>query len=70
MSQDTIHRLFLNVNALLDFQRHFLIAMEGIFEQKWPDQRWGSIFINHVSFLSVSLKYIVSQFDLATGGSF
>ncbi|KDQ21397.1 hypothetical protein BOTBODRAFT_50042 [Botryobasidium botryosum FD-172 SS1] len=44
MDQDTIHHLFPQLNQLLDFQRHFLIALEGVVEQPWPQQRWGHAF--------------------------
>ncbi|KAF8332061.1 uncharacterized protein EI90DRAFT_2918931 [Cantharellus anzutake] len=57
MNQDTIHRLFLNTNSLLDFQRHFLIDLEGVFEQKWPEQRWGQVFIDHETEFEVYEPY-------------
>ncbi|KAG8969523.1 hypothetical protein FRC03_002384 [Tulasnella sp. 419] len=44
MDQDTIHHLFPNLNKLLDFQRQFLIVLEGIYEQPWQQQRWGNAF--------------------------
>ncbi|KAJ7287566.1 hypothetical protein C8J57DRAFT_1284297 [Mycena rebaudengoi] len=45
IDQDTIHLLFPNLNKLLNFQRKFLIRLEGTAESAWPDQRWGQHFI-------------------------
>ncbi|KAF7315408.1 hypothetical protein MIND_00055500 [Mycena indigotica] len=45
IDQDTIHLLFPNLNKLLNFQRKFLIKLEGIAELSWPDQRWGQPFV-------------------------
>ncbi|KAG9014144.1 hypothetical protein FRB94_014237 [Tulasnella sp. JGI-2019a] len=44
MDQDTIHLLFPGLNQLLDFQRQFLITLEGIYEQPWHNQHWGAAF--------------------------
>lgn len=44
IDQDTIHLLFPNLNKLLNFQRKFLIRLEGTGEQQWKDQRWGLHF--------------------------
>lgn len=49
MDLDTIHHLFPGLNKLLDFQRQFLIVLEGIYEQPWHLQRWGSAFTSKVS---------------------
>jgi len=49
VSPDDVHNLLLNVNELLDAQRRFLIAMEGVCENKWPDQRWGNLWVSNVS---------------------
>ncbi|KAG8905074.1 hypothetical protein FRB99_000722 [Tulasnella sp. 403] len=46
MDQDTIHHLFPGLNKLLDFQRQFLIVLEGIYEQPWHQQHWGQAFTN------------------------
>ena len=51
MDQDTIHHLFPGLNKLLDFQRQFLIVLEGIHEQPWHLQRWGNAFTAKVSLL-------------------
>lgn len=44
-----MHLLFPNLNQLLNFQRKFLIRVEGTAEMPWHDQRWGSLFSNNVS---------------------
>ncbi|KAG8921462.1 hypothetical protein FRC00_008617, partial [Tulasnella sp. 408] len=44
MDLDTIHHLFPGLSKLLDFQRQFLIVLEGIYEQPWHLQRWGAAF--------------------------
>ena len=51
MNQDTIHYLFPNLNKLLNFQRKFLIRLEGTAELPWQDQRWGLHFIENVRWL-------------------
>jgi len=45
IDQDTIHLLFPNLNKLLNFQRKFLIRLEGTAELPWQDQRWGQHFL-------------------------
>ena len=49
VTQDTVHLLFPGLNSLLNFQRKFLIRVEGTAELPWHDQRWGSLFSNNVS---------------------
>ncbi|KAF8867737.1 Dbl homology domain-containing protein [Gymnopilus junonius] len=41
MDQDTIPSPLPNLNKLLNFQRKFLIRLEGTAELPWQDQRWG-----------------------------
>jgi cell division control protein 24 len=45
LSQDTMHYLFGNLNALVDFQRRFLIQLEGQGTNPPQEQRFGSLFI-------------------------
>ncbi|KAL4074032.1 hypothetical protein V8B97DRAFT_2075448 [Scleroderma yunnanense] len=47
IDQDTIHLLFPGLNNLLNFQRKFLIRLEGTAEMPWKDQRWGHHFMEH-----------------------
>lgn len=50
---DTIHYLFSNLNALVDFQRKFLIKLEEIAEQQPEEQRFGLLFVQMESLFSV-----------------
>lgn len=58
MDLDTIYLLFPNLNKLLNFQRKFLIRLEGMAELPWPDQRWGQAFLDCVSFFSFPMFQI------------
>ncbi|KAL1925674.1 uncharacterized protein VTP21DRAFT_557 [Calcarisporiella thermophila] len=44
VSADTIHRLFANLNLLIDFQRRFLCAIEANAELPPSEQRFGEVF--------------------------
>ncbi|KAF8305969.1 hypothetical protein DL93DRAFT_2172329 [Clavulina sp. PMI_390] len=44
-SPTLIHNIFMNINELLDMQRRFSIVLEQTAEQKWPNQRWGNVFV-------------------------
>ncbi|KAJ7462255.1 hypothetical protein B0H11DRAFT_2054796 [Mycena galericulata] len=57
IDQDTIHLLFPNLNKLLNFQRKFLIRLEGIAELAWQDQRWGQHFLQAEEEFSVYEPY-------------
>ncbi|KAI9761488.1 MAG: hypothetical protein M4579_000998 [Chaenotheca gracillima] len=58
---DTIHAIFLNLNALLDFQRRFLIRIETMNALPEEAQNWGQLFTQfHQSFL-VYEPYIANQ---------
>jgi cell division control protein 24 len=45
LSQDTMHYLFGNLNALVDFQRRFLIQLEGQAANDQKEQRFGNLFL-------------------------
>lgn len=51
ISQDQIHGLFLNLNALADFQRRFLIGVEANASQSPDNQRFGYLFLQMVRLL-------------------
>ena len=53
IDQDTIHLLFPGLNKLLDFQRRFLIKLEGVAELPWKEQRWGLPFVENVRLVSI-----------------
>lgn len=54
LSQDTIHNLFLNLNAIVDFARKFLIGVEANASLPAEQQRFGSLFLAMVRLLASS----------------
>lgn len=48
VSLDMVHHMFLNLNALVDFQRRFLIRVETLYALPTEQQRWGKLFLSHV----------------------
>ena len=59
LDRDTIHLLFPNLNKLLNFQRRFLIRLEGTADMPWREQRWGILFTDNVSHRTVNLRYFL-----------
>ncbi|CCM00418.1 uncharacterized protein FIBRA_02448 [Fibroporia radiculosa] len=57
IDQDTIHLLFPGLNKLLNFQRKFLIRIEGIAELPWDEQRWGVPFTENEEAFAVYEPY-------------
>lgn len=53
ISADTSHMLFANLNALVDFQRRFLIAVETTCALPADQQRIGLVFVNSEDAFSV-----------------
>lgn len=53
LSPDTMHYLFGNLNALVDFQRRFLIQIEDQAASPAKEQRFGSLFIQFEEAFSV-----------------
>jgi len=47
ISPETIHLIFANLNALVDFQRRFLIAIETNAAFAPQDQNFGQVFLQH-----------------------
>ncbi|GAA5827831.1 hypothetical protein JCM11251_007693 [Rhodosporidiobolus azoricus] len=45
LTQDQIHSLFINLNKLADFQRRFLIGVEGNASLPAEQQRFGGLFL-------------------------
>jgi cell division control protein 24 len=58
---DAIHDIFHNLNALLDFQRRFLIRVEQTNLQKEEEQNWGSLFTLYKDAFLVYEPYISNQ---------
>lgn len=52
LGKDLIHILFANLNALVDFQRRFLIRVETQNDRPFEQQDWGTLFVEYVSFTS------------------
>lgn len=58
---DTVHDIFLNLNALLDFQRRFLIRVEQTNAQPASEQNWGNLFVLYKDAFKVYEPYIANQ---------
>ncbi|KAF2460404.1 hypothetical protein BDY21DRAFT_164177 [Lineolata rhizophorae] len=58
---DAVHDIFLNLNALLDFQRRFLIRVEQTNTQPETEQNWGKLFILYKDAFKVYEPYIANQ---------
>lgn len=61
ISGDQIHDIFLNLNALLDFQRRFLIRVEQTNAQPATEQNWGNLFVLYKDAFKVYEPYIANQ---------
>lgn len=58
---DMVHDIFLNLNALLDFQRRFLIRVEQTNAQPESEQNWGNLFVLYKDAFKVYEPYIANQ---------
>ncbi|KAI7903535.1 uncharacterized protein BX663DRAFT_551254 [Cokeromyces recurvatus] len=63
VSPDTIHYLFGNLNALVDFQRRFLIQLEELAEKSPEEQRIGLLFIQMEDSFSVYEPYCANYYS-------
>ncbi|KAI4622461.1 uncharacterized protein J4E87_006403 [Alternaria ethzedia] len=61
ISGDQVHDIFLNLNALLDFQRRFLIRVEQTNAQHPDEQNWGNLFVLYKDAFKVYEPYIANQ---------
>ncbi|KAL6158754.1 Guanine nucleotide exchange factor for Cdc42p [Exserohilum turcicum] len=61
ISGDQVHDIFLNLNALLDFQRRFLIRVEQTNAQPASEQNWGNLFVLYKEAFKVYEPYIANQ---------
>jgi cell division control protein 24 len=61
ISGDQVHDIFLNLNALLDFQRRFLIRVEQTNAQPASEQNWGNLFVLYKDAFKVYEPYIANQ---------
>ncbi|KAL3608758.1 Guanine nucleotide exchange factor for Cdc42p [Fusarium poae] len=59
---DTLHRIFFNINSILDFQRRFLIRVETTNSMPGPDQRWGAPFVHYEdALIDIYQPFIANQ---------
>jgi cell division control protein 24 len=58
---DAVHDIFLNINAILDFQRRFLIKIETTNSQPEERQEWGSTFVNYEDAFGIYQPFIANQ---------
>jgi cell division control protein 24 len=58
---DVVHDIFLNINAILDFQRRFLIKIETTNSQPDDRQEWGLPFTNYEEAFGIYQPFIANQ---------
>lgn len=58
---DSVHQIFLNINAILDFQRRFLIRVETTNSMPSANQRWGSPFVMYEDAFDIYQPFIANQ---------
>ncbi|KAJ5035575.1 uncharacterized protein L3040_008041 [Drepanopeziza brunnea f. sp. 'multigermtubi'] len=58
---DVVHDIFLNINAILDFQRRFLIKIETTNSQPDDSQAWGLPFTNYEEAFNIYQPFIANQ---------
>jgi cell division control protein 24 len=58
---DTIHQIFLNINAILDFQRRLLIRVETTNSMPPSQQRWGAPFVAYEDAFDIYRPFIANQ---------
>lgn len=58
---DIIHQIFLNINAILDFQRRFLIRAETTNSMPQARQDWGGPFVFYEEAFSIYQPFIANQ---------
>ena len=58
---DVVHDIFLNINAILDFQRRFLIRIETTNSQPEERQEWGQLFVAYEDAFNIYQPFIANQ---------
>lgn len=58
---DVVHQIFLNINAILDFQRRFLIRVETTNSMPKAVQRWGAPFCFYEDAFDIYQPFIANQ---------
>ncbi|CAK7262620.1 Guanine nucleotide exchange factor for Cdc42p [Sporothrix epigloea] len=58
---DIVHQIFLNINAILDVQRRFLIRIESTNSAPQKDQKWGNPFVAFEDSFNIYQPFIANQ---------
>lgn len=58
---DVIYNIFLNINAILDFQRRFLIRVETTNSMPQARQEWGAPFVFYEDAFTIYQPFIANQ---------
>lgn len=58
---DVVHSIFLNINAILDFQRRFLIRIETTNSMPGSTQKWGAPLIMYEDAFDIYQPFIANQ---------
>lgn len=58
---DIVHSIFLNINAILDFQRRFLIRVETTNSMPAATQKWGAPFVLYEDAFDIYQPFIANQ---------
>ncbi|CAI6090238.1 unnamed protein product [Clonostachys chloroleuca] len=58
---DIVHSIFLNINAILDFQRRFLIRVETTNSMATEFQKWGTPFVMYEAAFDIYQPFIANQ---------
>lgn len=58
---DIVHSIFLNINAILDFQRRFLIRVETTNSMPTATQKWGAPFVMYEDAFDIYQPFIANQ---------
>lgn len=61
LAGDAVHDIFLNLNALLDFQRRFLIRVEQQNNLPESQQNWGKLLFHYKESFRVYEPFIANQ---------
>ena len=58
---DAIHDIFLNLDALLEFQRRFQVRLEQQYSSTEAAQQWGKVFWHYADGFGVYVPFIANQ---------
>lgn len=58
---DVVHDIFLNINAIMDFQRRFLIKIETTNSRPDAEQKWGACFKDYEDAFTIYQPFIANQ---------